>query len=309
MFGSMTRPALLLLSCLLAQPGVMSAEPGKKPAQTAGSSLEETLVATYNGWRESMIKGDYQAWRKHTSMYRRVVTRNNIVSQKLKFPDALFTVPIKPASVEGMKPIQARAVKRTSQLVYYGPIDVGLKLPEGTELPNSLLILKFIKDGTLWKFNTLSLLNLGGAQEIEEQIAEGDLDFLNEGNFVPPGFVPMVPKECPFPDYVAQIQITSFGYETVVTINGVSTHKVSDNATSGLVIGGLKRTPNEVTVKVKPIKLPPSDDPDDNEIPRKLEITVFALPDNKGTPAHKAWNYKPDRVVPSYRGVFFAMPR
>ena len=92
-----------------------------------------------------MIEGDYEAWKTYTSNYRRAVTRNNIVSQKLEFPGALFSVPMQPASIEGMDPIQARAVGPTAQLVYFGQIDVGLELPEGTVLPESLLILKFIR--------------------------------------------------------------------------------------------------------------------------------------------------------------------
>ena len=238
MIPGMTRLALLF-PLLLAPVCTSLAEPSKQPDS---ASLEQTLIKTYNSWRNSMIRGDFQAWQKHTAAYRRVVTRNNIVSQKLEFPAALFTVPIKPASIEGMKPIQARAIKRTGQLVFFGRIDVGIDLPEGTELPESLLILKFIKDGSVWKFNTLSLLNLNGADEIKAQIANEDYEFLNAGNFVPPGYVPLTPRECPVPDYVAQIQITSFGYDTVVTINGVSTHEVTDNTASGLIIGGLQRT-------------------------------------------------------------------
>jgi len=280
-----------------------------EPAAAPAASLEDTLVATYNSWRASMIAGDYPAWRKHTAAYRRVVTRNNIISQKLKFPDALFAVPLQPASIAGLKPIQAIAVRHTAQLVFYGRIDVGLELPEGTELPENLLILKFIREGSVWKFNTLSLLNLNGADVIKKQLAKKDYDFLNQGNFVPPGFVPPVPAECPFPDYVAQIQITSFGYDTVVTINGVSTHQVSDTATSELVIGGLKKTPNSITITSKPIDAPESDDPEENEIPKKLEVTVYALPNKEGGRAHKAWDYQPARVLPSYRGMFFAMPR
>ena len=280
-----------------------------EPATPPPPSLEEILVEAYQGWRTSMLEGDYPSWQKHTSNYRRAVTRNNIVSQKQKFPGALFAVPIKPASIDGMRPIQARAVGRTAQLVYFGKIDVGLELPEGSELPENLLILKFIKDGRTWKFNTLSILNLNGAAEIREQIAKRDYAFLNVGNFVPPGFVPGVPPECPFPDYVAQIQITSFGYDTVVTINGESIHKVSDNASSGLIIGGLVNGPNRVVITSKPSKIPESDDPEENEIPDKLEVSVFALPNNNGTKAHRSWHYEPKKVLPSYRGMFFAMPR
>jgi len=280
-----------------------SASADVKPTE---EELEKTLVATYTAWRNAMLKGDYATWAKHTSSYRRVITRNNIVSQKLRFPNALFEVPMKPAAIDGMKPIQARALGVTSQLVYYGRIDVGVDPPEGQEIPESLLILKFIKEDTQWKFNTLSLLNLSGAKEITDKIKAKDYSFLDKGNFVPPGWVPPTPKECPVPDYVAQIQITSFGYHTEVIINGVSSHRVSDNATSALIIGGLKASPNKVTVTSTPIGKPKGDAED---IPDKVEVSVFAVPNEAGAKPHKSWSYKPAKVPPAYNGIFFAMPR
>ncbi len=63
----------------------------------ADKPLEQQLVETYTSWRKAMLESDYPAWIKHTANYRRAVTRNNIVSQKLKFPDAMFAVPVKPA--------------------------------------------------------------------------------------------------------------------------------------------------------------------------------------------------------------------
>ena len=276
--------------------------------KTAPKSLEQQLVETYTKWRQSMLDSDYPAWVKHTASYRRAVTRNNIVSQKLKFPDAMFAVPMKPASIDGLKPIQARAVGPTSQLVYYGQIDVGIKPPEGAEIPKNLLILKFIRDGKEWKFNTLSLLNLHGSDELKGQIERQDYEFLNRGNFVPPGFVPVPPTPCPTPAYVAQIQITSIGYETEVLINGVSRHKVADTAKSELIIGGLRSTKNEISISSKPIARPVTA-PDDGSIPDQLEISVFAEPNQRGGRVHRAWHYKPARVVPRYGGIFFAMPR
>ncbi len=203
---------------------------------------------------------------------------------------------------------RARSVQ-TGQLVYYGRIDVGIDLPEGTAIPDGLLILKFIRDGNQWRFNTLSMLNIGGAPEIQEKIDKKDYSFLDVGNFVPPGFVPLVPAPCPIPSYVAQIQITSFGYATEITINGVSKHKITDTATSELIMGGLKNKPNSVSVISRPIVIPESDDPDEKDIPRKLEISVFAVPNKENPKPHRAWHYEPAKVLPSYNGIFFSMPR
>ena len=109
--------------------------------------------------------------------------------------------------------------------------------------------------------------------------------------------------------HVAQIQITSFGYDTEVRINGISKHRITDNAIGELVIGGLNANQNKISITTRPIKAPAGDDADEEEIPRKLEVTVFALPNEEGAEAHKAWHYEPKKVPPSYRGIFFAMPR
>ena len=81
------------------------------------------------------------------------------------------------------------------------------------------------------------------------------------------------------------------------------------NELSTETIGILEKHKNDISISSKPIAAKASDDPDDQEIPKMLEISVFAMPNSKGGRPHRSWHYKPAKVVPRYGGIFFAMPR
>ncbi len=271
----MTSPPTLPLVafCAIASSAAAAAE--------VAPSLEAELKEVYAGWSKAMVEQDRALWRKTTASYRQIGTRNIIVSQKKRWPDALFDTAVTPADVSGLKLAKVMAKGPTAQLVYYGKADFGVD--EEVEIPDGLLFLMFVRERDGWRFNTSRFMSLADAGEVADRAAAGDFSFLEAPQFRPPGEVPPLPKPCPFPDVVGLIEIVSLGYEAKVDVDGRSQHVVIDNVQTGLIIGGLKAGINKISVEVRPLRAPPGE-PGGGEVKRRFEFNIYRKPPRPAEP-------------------------
>src|SRR6476620_8859334 len=84
------------------------------------------LERTYSAWRAALAARDVSGWQKSTASHRQVATRNLIVSQKQPFPDALFTLPMRPAEIATLRFLQIKVLGNTANTAYFGKVDLGL---------------------------------------------------------------------------------------------------------------------------------------------------------------------------------------
>jgi hypothetical protein len=234
----------------------------------ANEGLRAELERVYHEWRGAMMNRNVQAWQRSTSRYRQVHTHNMIVSQRQVYPDAVFAVPMLPPDITRLKLLEVEAIGDTAHLVYFGKIDMGL---EREDIPENVLVLRYILEPEGWKFDTSRLVNLEGVPDVRAGLKEGAKpDFLDEPEFTPPGKAPPVPAVCKVPQYMAAFQIESIGYETTVKINGFDYPAVRDIAINQLVIGGLMRDENAFEMAIKATPVPEGEE-------RSLEISVMVL--------------------------------
>jgi hypothetical protein len=250
-------------------------------ADTAPSA--QNLENTYQQWRRATLRKDYNGWKEHTAYARQIETRNVVVSKGQRFPQAVFAVPMKPPALKGLRRLQLKAKGPTATAVYYGKVDFDL----GARAPaHSLLLLRYLKEGTEWKFYRLSVMSqLPG--EVVSDIRANRLGFLSEPEFQPTGRGPAIQKPCPKPDYVTDLHLISLGFETEVIINGVSEHYTSDHFGTQLVLGGLKRGKNTIEVLSTPLKNAPSQQ-------QNLKVTLHVKTGNRKEPAVKVFEFNPD---------------
>jgi hypothetical protein len=227
-----------------------------------------------------MNEGDTKLWQQTTAQYRQIGMRNIIVSQKKKWPDALFEALVSPPDVSAMTLARATENRATAQLVYYGKADFGIGI-EPEEIPDGLLLLMFVKEKSGWKFNTSRFMSLAESEDIAKRAKGGDFSFLDAPELQPPGNVPPLPKLCPIPELVGYVEIVSFGYETQLTVNSRSEHTVIDNVQSGLIIGGLKVGVNPIKVEVRPLPVAP-DAPGGGK--RHFEFSIYRPAADPGDP-------------------------
>lgn len=263
---------LLLLLCLTA-PFSQAQEP----------DLQPTLENAYKRWSAAVKAQDANAWAASITMYRQVVTRNQIVSQGLPFPKAVFETLLSPASTSGLRLLEAQAVGDTAHLLYFGKVNIG---GEPDQIPDNLLMIKFLRESSGWKFDSNKLIHLRTQPELREKLQKGEPpDFLDQPEFTPPGKAPAVPPVCAVPEHITGCTLQSLGFETELTINGYD-YFAEDRALKFFVIGGVKNGSNDLSLTIKPA----ADVPADAE--RLIQVDLFAQPDKAGQKGVRLFHYE-----------------
>ena len=130
-------------------------------------------------------------------------------------------------------------------------------------------MLHFIREEGAWKFDNLRVVKLGNDGEILLQIRNQDFSFLKGEEFLPERQLPPLPPQVSQPDYIAEIWITSLGYEAEVSVNGVLSGKISDSSGKDLVIGGIRKGENSIQIKAKRI-------PEATQVTPRFEVAIYA---------------------------------
>ncbi|CAN5873132.1 hypothetical protein BH11VER1_BH11VER1_30200 [soil metagenome] len=251
------------------------------------TNVRRDLDRAYTSWREAIISRDISAWQQTTASYRQLQTRNLIVSQKQPFPEAMFELPIKPPETTTLRFLKSEVKGDTAHLIYFGKVDVGLV--DAAEIPECLLILKFVREAGIWKFDTTRMVNLADAPEVLASLQSGgNTSFLSEPVFNPSGIVPATAKPCPQPDRIGVLRIVSFGYETQASVNGFDVASVQNNAEEHIIIGGLKNGDNPLTLNFKALPIPEGEE-------RVLEIDALVLTGSEKKPTYHVFSWKPEK--------------
>ena len=223
-------------------------------AQEDTAGLQTALEKVYGNWREAMLRKDAKAWAASITLYRQTVIRNMVVSERQTFPDAVFASDVQPPVLAGLRLLEAQAVGDTAHLVYFGRIDMG----QDKELVReNLLKMKFGRENGVWKYDSNRISRLDGAQDVVKELKAGNRpDFLDTPEYTPPGSIPSPPPLCRVPDYKAGSKLQSFGYETTMSMNGITYDPVRDGLDQQILIGGLVNGHNEITLRIKPVPRP-----------------------------------------------------
>lgn len=273
------------LIALLAS-GFLCLHPQSAPAADEDSAaLRTSLDKTYTEWRSALLARNVVAWRTCTTAYRQVFTHNLIVSQKQRYPDAIFDLPVVPPDVMKLKLLEIEAVGETAHLIYFGKIDLGLG-DASSSIPDNLLVLKFFKEKGGWKFDSTKFINLSDNPDMRESCQRGNPEFLKHPPFNPPGKAPAVPKPCKEPEKVAALRIQAFGYEVLASVNGYDGTPVVDTAEQQLIIGGLGRGDNPVKLEIKLLPIPDGED-------RYLEVEAVLLTGDEKQPTIRVFDWLP----------------
>jgi hypothetical protein len=275
----MNTPAkLLLLSATFALSGAIG-------LRGDDDNLRHELERAFSGWRAAIATRNLAAWKEATASCRQVETRNMIVSQKQPFPQALFDFPLRAPETGTLRFMKTAARGPTAHALYFGKVDVGI--PDAGEIPENILLLKFINESGQWKFDTLRLVNLAGAPDVRASLKSGgSAEILNTPEFEPAGFVPPTPKLCPAPDHVAALQVASLGYATTPTVNGFVLSPVADAAEQQIIIGGLKAGENTLRLEIKPTPVAEGS-------ARHLEVNAVVMTGNEAKPTVRVFTWKP----------------
>ncbi|WP_395746150.1 hypothetical protein [Prosthecobacter sp.] len=255
------------------------------------AALRVTLEKVYGNWRDAMLRKDANAWAASITLYRQTVIRNAVVSERLPFPEAVFASEVQPPSLGGLRLLEAQAVGDTAHLVYFGRIDMG---QDKELIRENILKLKFFRENGTWKYDSNRISRLDGAPEVLKTLQEGKRpDFLDSPEYTPPGTAPAPPPLCRVPDYKAGCKLQTFGYETTMSMNGITYEPVRDGLDQQILIGGLIKGHNEITLHIKPVPRPEGEKP-------ALQIRVYILPKEPGKPGTEVLRWEaPESGAPA----------
>lgn len=251
-------------------------------------ALRPTLENAYSAWRAAMEAGDLAKWEKATALSRQIDVRNRIVSQKLPFPQALFEDEIGTPALDGLFSLGVLSTGETATSTYYGKANFG----DGGEvaISDNMIVLHFLKEEGTWRFDTLRVVKLGADAGILLQIRNGDYSFLQGDEFRPASQLPPLTQPVETPDYVAEAWIDATGYELTLTVNGNLTGRFPNAKAAELIMGGLRRGQNRVTIEARPL-------PEAGVTDGKVEVAIYAAKDPAGQ-ATRVFHFRPGNPVP-----------
>ncbi len=269
------------------------------PTSGEAQQLRQTLERVYRGAVSAMVSKNYDSWKLYTAKSRRVQTYNLVISQKQRWPEAMFDIPVAMPEIGTLGHLETFEKGDTATLIYYGKVDFGL-VEEG-KIPNNILVLKFIREEGKWKFDNTRFVNLAENPAIAHKAEINDHSFLSDERFQPSGEAPEVPKPIASPDYPGEIWIAAIGYEVKVKLGELHQATVRNDLTSDVVMGGLWKDGREISVEVTELELD-----DEQEAERRVEVAVYAFPNRQK--GKRVWHWKPEpgKVPATYRSKVWA---
>lgn len=273
---------------LLAWPGVLGAlvlalQALPAGAQVVNDDLRYDLDPVYQGWNRAMATRNFNLWKQTTATHRQAITHNLVVSRKDRWPDAIFAFPVRAPEMSTLTYLATIQKDNTAHMVFFGPVDFGVLEP-AVEIPDNILMLRFVKEAAGWRFDNTRFFNLNDSPVIRNQCHARDLSFLADEQFLPTGAIPAAPVLITPPDYVGEVWIAAIGYRTTVKIGDLHESIVANNEVTDVVNGGLWRDGRKVTVTAEPLEIPAG-------AKRYLEVGIYAL--RPGNTAVRVWSYKP----------------
>ena len=247
----------------------------------ASADLRQDLEASYNLWRNSLIKKDARTWQQVTAPHRQMEVRNRIVSEKQPFPATVFNLPAPPPPLAGLKFLEAKRNGATAKAAYFGKIDFGV----GGSPTENLLVLAYVQGPRGWLYDKADFVNLTALPEVRKELASGDLSYLNGvPEAQPSGVVPPTPIAANPATTIAKVYVFCPGREVQVQINKISRHRFANAKDADIVIGGARLGANEVQYSIKPLEGGTGQE--------AMTIRVYLLSEVEGTKPIKAFEYQ-----------------
>ncbi|MDF1825442.1 MAG: hypothetical protein P1U68_12420 [Verrucomicrobiales bacterium] len=276
-------PTLLAVTALIFQSFTSQAQ---TPAQS-DPALRPTLESAFQAWRAAIASNNLAQWEAATAYSRQIEIRNRIVSQKLPFPQALFDDPIGTPGLEGLIALGVFSTGNTATSTYFGKANFGAA--DGVAVSDNILVLHFLREEGVWKFDNLRIVKIGNDAEILLQIRNSDFSFLNDIEFQPTAQLPLVPQPVNTPDYVAEAWVDATGYEVTIEVNGHPTGTFTNIKRSELVMGGVRNGQNVIRLTTKRLKNTGAATP-------KVEVAIYAASD-PASPADRVYHYRPGASI------------
>jgi len=261
----------LLLILFLIFPVICAAEP---------TQLQRDLARTYIIWQKAMAGKDFRSWSGIMAKDRQIEVKNRILSEKFRYPQSIFNIPVTPPSVRNLKMLSAKAKGNNAKAVFFGKVNFEV----GGQPEDNLLIVSYLREEGLWKFVKADYVNLTFQKDVRKQILDKNYDFLNAPDFQPEPYTRknLIVLQKPV-DYITKVYAYCPGREVRVVYNERSNHLFQNEQEAEVAIGGAIAGKNQIKMAIK--SLPGS------EKIEPIAVRVYIFSQIKGVNPVKAYEY------------------
>jgi hypothetical protein len=296
-FSHERRRTLALLAALAAGGRVFGQRQGNV-------SLRTDLERTYVTWLQAMRSRDVSAFAAQTSQYRQMCLKNEIVSLGQEWPMAVFKSVIQAPDISRLTFVDAAEFGDAARAVYFGRVDFALD-SESPVTPENPLVVRFLREGGVWKFDWIQYVNLGTDEDTRREAKSGGRKWLESEEFQLTGRYPAIPRPCKKPYQIAALSILARSCKVTVDVNqGAHIETVENNTGGRIITGGLQRGPNLLTITPVPDARAAN--------ASQLEIHILTRAET-WRPAVKLWSWKPPQPngqwLPKYEASVFVKSR
>ncbi len=272
---------------------------GQRPEDAV---LRAELERTYVSWLQAMRRSDMAAFATQTSRYRQMCLRNEVVSLRQPWPAAVFKSIIQAPDVSRLTCVDAAAAGDTARVIYFGRVDFAL---ESAIMPENPLIVRFLREGGVWKFDWIQYVNLGNDEATRREARNGGRKWLDSPEFQLTGRYPEVPKPCREPYQIAALSVVAQSCRVTVDVNrGTHVETVENNTGGRVITGGMQKGTNLISITPVSTGTP--------ERPAHLSITILTRTESY-RPSTKLWTWKPPepdgKWLPKYEASIFVKSR
>lgn len=243
-------------------------------------ALKQDLEECYRTWRAAILTQNDMAWSRVTAPHRQIEVKNRILSEKKRFPQAVFDLPGEPPPIDGLKFLTVKRAGPTARAYYFGGVDFG----GGAKSADNLLVLSFIGAGKSWLYDHAEFITLAALPDVRTALAQGDLSYIEQTpEILPSGQIPHTPTEVPEAPFIAKVYAFCPGRDVQVQVNQISRHSFSNDKNAQLVIGGAHSGANQVQYTVK--------DLDGYEGADPLTVRIYLMSQVDGVKPIKIYEY------------------
>ncbi len=210
--------------------------------QATAQDLKAELEKSYKAFADALLAKDPIKFKSAMSASAYGNLKNRMSATGSKFPDAFFAAgPMMLKDLTKLKYHRALVNGVTANAIY----------SQKEEEETTLVILKFVKEATDWKF---ALFDMKGSDEINKAANAGDFSFLSGKEYQPSGIRPTIPAEIVAGEVQGILDVFCYEYKVSVTINGNEQSTTDNKSSSGWILGGLKKGKNKITITAKPVE-------------------------------------------------------
>ena len=220
------------------------------PAASPDDVSRKTLESAFGLFLKASRSGEESALQQSLCSFRYASIKNNLASMKQSFtPEIIKEMSTDYPDIADLTFLKVLSKGPTAALLYSRDSDDR----DASNKPQiEFIFLRFVKEENIWKFDTGMLI---GDVKVQE---DGSLTEFDEADLprelAIDGKVPRIPEPVQMAEIRGFLDVSSYGYKTIVTINNTQQMMIEDGSKSSVIKGGLKSDHNSIEITVEKIE-------------------------------------------------------